>query len=277
MDRVEALERLQGLVGQDLRRIADSYHQSVTVWKDGKLNKGWAGHTIERYLGIPINSSRNPNLGSWELKVVPLTRRSDGSLVLKETMAITMLDPDEVLERPFEQSHLFTKLRKIIAVSRIREDREESRSICERVHAFDLEETALYDVVAQDYEEIRTAIRDWGFHSLTGRMGVYIQPRTKGAGHGSTSRAFYARKEFAEYITGRKSSPRRMAALSPVDCPVHAGQANEPNRALAEDLMRHLPANQSGAGRHKCPYCAYEEGYRQALADASTAVDSLRA
>jgi hypothetical protein len=27
-------------------------------------------------------------------------------------------------------------------------------------------------------------------------MGKYIQPRTKGAGHGSTSRAFYARPLF---------------------------------------------------------------------------------
>lgn len=276
MDREEALERLQGLVGQDLRRIADSYHQSVTVWKDGKLNKGWAGHTIERYLGIPINSSRSPNLGSWELKVVPLAWRTDGSLVLKETMAITMLDPDEVLEREFEKSHLYTKLRKIIAVSRIREDREESRSICERIHAFDLEETALCDAVARDYEEIRTAIRERGFHSLTGRMGVYVQPRTKGAGHGSTSRAFYARKEFVEYITGRKLSPRRAVLLAVADCPRHAGHANELNRAPVEDHMARLPKNQSGAGRYKCPYCAYEEGYRQALVDASTAVDSLR-
>jgi hypothetical protein len=35
-----------------------------------------------------------------------------------------------------------------------------------------------------------------GFETLTGRMGKFIQPRTKGAGHGSTSRAFYARPLF---------------------------------------------------------------------------------
>jgi DNA mismatch repair protein MutH len=29
---------------------------------------------------------------------------------------------------------------------------------------------------------------------LTGKDGKWIQARTKGAGHGSTSRAFYARK-----------------------------------------------------------------------------------
>jgi hypothetical protein len=31
---------------------------------------------------------------------------------------------------------------------------------------------------------------------LSGKMGKYIQPRTKGSGHGSISRAFYARKSF---------------------------------------------------------------------------------
>ncbi|MFB2968172.1 hypothetical protein ACE1CD_04315 [Aerosakkonema sp. BLCC-F183] len=35
---------------------------------------------------------------------------------------------------------------------------------------------------------------------LTGKMGVLVQPRTKGAGYGSTSRAFYARKQFVSLI-----------------------------------------------------------------------------
>ena len=39
----------------------------ITVFKDGKKNKGWAGYVIERYLGLPMNSSRAPNFGSWEL------------------------------------------------------------------------------------------------------------------------------------------------------------------------------------------------------------------
>jgi len=37
---------------------------------------------------------------------------------------------------------------------------------------------------------------------LTGRMGVLVQPRTKGSGHGSTTRAFYARKELVKIILG---------------------------------------------------------------------------
>lgn len=71
---VEALQRIAQLVGQDLRPLADQY--KVTVWREeGKKNKGWAGHTIERFLGLPLNSSQSPNFASWELKVIPLVPR----------------------------------------------------------------------------------------------------------------------------------------------------------------------------------------------------------
>jgi len=59
---------LRTLVGTDLRPLADT-HQ-ITVWTGGKKNKGWAGHTIERFLGLPLNSAQSPNFGSWELKQV---------------------------------------------------------------------------------------------------------------------------------------------------------------------------------------------------------------
>ena len=217
MEKALAIEKLQQLVGQDLRALANEY--SVTVWKDSKLNKGWAGHTIERHLGLPINSSKDPNLGGWELKLTSLKWNTQGTLVPKETMAITMIDPYEVVRKEFPDSHLFTKLRKIVAVARIYESRMEERSICELVHAFDLEETDLYQQVARDYEDIRQTIIDKGFTALSGKMGVYIQPRTKGPGHGSTSRAFYARKEFVEYIIGMKPSPRKLYSIPRIPAP----------------------------------------------------------
>ena len=61
----------------------------------------------------------------------------------------------------------------------------------------------MYKAVKADCDLVRDTIIDKnkGFNTLTGRMGVFIQPRTKGAGHGSTTRAFYARKIFlAKFI-----------------------------------------------------------------------------
>lgn len=208
MDKETAFDRLRLLEGRDLRILADQY--GVAVWKEGKKDKGWAGKTIERYLGIPLNSSRSPNLGSWELKLASLKRKKDGAQVVKETMQITMIDDVEVLQNGFEESHLFRKLRKIIAVARMFESSDELESRCELVHAFDLAETDLYEDISHDYRTIRDTIAMTGFESLSGSIGKYIQPRTKGKGHGSTTRAFYARKNLVEYIIGMKESPRKL-------------------------------------------------------------------
>lgn len=198
MDRVEALVKIRGLTGVDLRPLADKY--GVTVWKGDKVNKGWAGHVIERHLGLALNSSRAPNFGSWELKVVPLRRRPSGLLVVKETMAITMIDPVEVAAKEFEDSHLFTKMRKMIVVSRVFESQAETSSLLHAAATFDLDDPIIFSYVKADYNIVRETIRTEGFHALTGKMGGLIQPRTKGAGHGSTSRAFYARTQFVAHI-----------------------------------------------------------------------------
>lgn len=201
MERVEAITRLTTLVGQDLRQLADQYR--VTVWsKEDKKNKGWAGHTIERYLGLALNSSRSPNFGSWELKLVPLIPKRTGELKVKETMAITMIDPVEVASKEFEESHLFNKLQKMVVVARVFESQADNRSLVHSVASFDLDNPQIYEQVKADYNLVRETIIIQGFSSLTGKMGKLVQPRTKGPGHGSTSRAFYARTKFVAHILG---------------------------------------------------------------------------
>jgi len=200
LEREDALGKLRELEGRDLVSLAGRY--DVTIWKGDRRNKGWAGHVLERYLGLPINSAQSPNFGSWELKVVPLRRLPSSELVVKETMAITMIDPYNVARTPFEQSHLLAKLRKAIVCARLFESQNEERSILMRVAVFDLNDKAVYEQVKRDYEETRQCILTKGFGHLTGAMGVLVQPRTKGAGHGSTTRAFYARTGFVAKILG---------------------------------------------------------------------------
>ena len=45
------------------------------------------------------------------------------------------------------------------------------------------------------------------------------------------------------------------------DCSKHAGKRNKYRRDDLDKIMKTLPENQSGGGRHKCTYCAYERGY----------------
>ena len=200
MQREDAIGKLKELEGKDLVSLASRY--DVTIWKGDRKNKGWAGHVLERYLGLPINSAQSPNFGSWELKIVPLKKLASSEIVVKETMAITMIDPYNVAKTPFEQSHLLAKLKKAIVCARLFESQNEERSIFVRVAAFDLNDKTVYEQVKKDYEETRHCILTKGFEHLTGAMGVLVQPRTKGAGHGSISRAFYARTQFVAKILG---------------------------------------------------------------------------
>src|SRR6266481_4038562 len=154
--RVEALRRIRLLTGKDLRPLADRY--GIAVWKNGHKNKGWAGQVIERYLGLPQNSLQAPDFGTWELKVVPLRKMPDGAVRVKESMAITMLEPAEVLANKFEDSHLYDKLRSMVVVSRVWESKEELHSMLHAAAEFDLDDPKIYDQVKDDYETIRTQI-----------------------------------------------------------------------------------------------------------------------
>ncbi len=201
MERQEAIEKLKELVGKELHELARFYNVTICC-PNGKVNKGWAGHVFERHLRLPLNSAQSPNFGSWELKSIPLRYKRNQKLAFKETMAITMIDPVNVCQKEFEESHLLTKLRKAVVVARIVGRDVYEPTYIHSVTEFNLSEE-MYETVKKDYNLVRNTLLDpnKGFEALSGHMGVYIQPRTKGAGHGSISRAFYARPRFlAKFI-----------------------------------------------------------------------------
>lgn len=117
-------------------------------------------------------------------------------------MAITMINPNNVRVKDFNNSHLKAKLHRILIVARIWENQRETRSQLYGVYEFDLNDQEIYRQIKQDYDLVRKTIITQGFRYLSGKMGVYIQPRTKGQGYGSTSRAFYARTGFLKKIIG---------------------------------------------------------------------------
>jgi len=204
IDKEEALSKLRELVGKDLRPLAGKF--GVTVFKDERnhkgRNKGWAGQVLERHIGLSASNVQAPNGGRWEFKMVSLKKLRDGTIVPKETMQITMINPDQVKDTPFESSHLLHKLKEVVICARLYNDINETTSDLISAGTFDLSDKKLYDQVKKDYNLVRDVLKTKGFGALTGYMGVYIQPRTKGAGHGSTSRAFYARPNFIKRVLG---------------------------------------------------------------------------
>jgi DNA mismatch repair protein MutH len=216
LSRDEAIRRLNQIVGCDLRALADAY--GVGVWKGVRKDKGWAGLVLERHLGLKQNSRQEPDFGDWDLKLVSLRRDAAGQLRVKESMAITMLEPSEVLSNRFEDSHLYDKLRRLVVAARVFESEEDARSILHAVAKFDLDDPAFFGQVKEDYELIRRAIRERGVETLAGELGTLVQARTKGRGHGSTTRAFYARAAFIARMLDlqRPASAARVFADEPI-------------------------------------------------------------
>ncbi len=191
MEIGSAFQRLSKLIGTDLICLAEEY--GITVFKDSSQNKGWAGHVLEEYLGIPINSSKDTDFYNWELKKIAVWYNNKGEVKVKFPMAITMINPSEVAKCDFESSGLFSKLKKVMIVATIWEHEYQKSSVVYGVGTFEIySNNKVYNQIKSDYNLIRDMIIDGNYYKVNGYMGKYVQARTKGEGR----RAFYARATF---------------------------------------------------------------------------------
>jgi DNA mismatch repair protein MutH len=189
--RAVAIANLTAYVGKDLRALAGTY--GITTYETGRQNKGWKGLILERLAGLETSNAKAPNGLTFELKSVSF-HYVKSKLVPKETMAITMINPAELRAHTFFESHCWAKLKTIVFCAVMWHGRNSQSAELLKVASFDFSETdELISEIQEDYEFIRQKLIRSGFESLTGADGKWIQARTKGAGHGSTSRAFYAR------------------------------------------------------------------------------------
>ena len=207
MAREEALQHLSLLHGSDLVILASEHGRKIfhEIELAGEikrtLNKGWAGLTLEAYLGLKPNSRREPNGGSWELKQVSVKRNREQGLTAKETMQITMLDRDYTVANSFKTSHVLHKIERSIIVAREYINRDETRSPIVYVGVADISWhfEPIYRQVEKDYEMIRQILALGGpLHTVSGEL---IQIRTKGQKNSNTY-AFYAKTKFVNILLG---------------------------------------------------------------------------
>ena len=192
MEREAAIQKLSNLVNKDLRELADDY--GITVFKNGQ-NKGWAGQVIERYLGAPTSSSKEPDFGDWELKKISVWYNQKGEIRVKYPMAITTINENEIRDSNFKNSSLLRKLKKMIITATIWERTYQEKAIFYGATMFDLDDNQqIYKQIESDYNLVKSVILNYGFSELRGEMGKYIQPKTKGNKKGR--RSFYARTTF---------------------------------------------------------------------------------
>jgi len=193
-----AIKNLEQYIGQDLSKLANEF--GITIYKDGKQNKGWKGLTLERLAGLETSNAQAQDGFGFELKSVAFYDKKD-IYTPKETMAITMINPKVLIETPFFESHCWEKLKSLVFCAVLWEGKNDITSKLLAIKSFDFDiSKELVREIEEDYEFIRNKLKEKGFSSLTGKDGKFIQARTKGAGHGTISRAFYAKKPLVKEI-----------------------------------------------------------------------------
>lgn len=170
--RATAIKNLKKYIGQDLAEPAKKF--GVTTYKNGKQNKGWEGLVLERLAGLQPNVSKAPNGLSYELKSVAF-HHVKGKLVPKETMAITMINSQELKEHDFFKSHCWAKLKSIVFCAVMWYGKNSKKAELLKVESLDFaEDDDLINEIKADYDFIREKLIKHvkhGFDSLTGKDG----------------------------------------------------------------------------------------------------------
>jgi DNA mismatch repair protein MutH len=204
--RATAIKNLKKYIGKDLAELAPQF--GINPFLNGKQNKGWKGLVLERLAGLQANVSKAPNGLTYELKSVAFHKVS-GVLVPKETMAITMINPEELKAHSFFESHVWAKLKTIVFCAVQWDGLNAKSAKLLSVASLDFaEDDDLIKEIKADYDFIRAKLIKHGFSALTGKDGKWIQARTKGIGginprtgeRRPITRAFYARTGLVKKI-----------------------------------------------------------------------------
>ena len=174
----EACKRFNELAGIKFGDLFNSSDMKTII-----VNKGKTGQLLELSLGMQL-SNTNLDFENGELK----TNKCDANGNPKETVFITQISNifDELVEhKPFEETHLYEKIRNLLYVPVCKEGRPEDWMFLQSIHVdvTQLRYQVLIDIWKQDYDIICEGIKnqiensaDHVIHTISGR---HLQIRTK--------------------------------------------------------------------------------------------------
>jgi DNA mismatch repair endonuclease MutH len=196
--------------GKTIGEIKDELHIERS-----KMVKGASGLIVENLLGIENNNRDEadiPEIGC-EIKILPLQKNRDGSIKAKEPTAIQMINYMEVAKETWETAKLRGKIALTFWVVYLAKKNGKALNQNDYVivdYFLDHPSDVQNGVFKTDWEEIQSYIKEGRADELSCSMGVYLEPKTKGAnnqdktdapdGKGGITRArrraFYYKKNY---------------------------------------------------------------------------------
>lgn len=211
---IEYMLPLFDIIGRSKGKTIGQLKAELGIERD-KMVKGASGLIVENLLGIRNNNRDEadiPEIGC-EIKILPLQRNRNGDIKAKEPTAIQMINYMEVSRETWETARLRSKINLTFWVAYLAKKDGVALNQNDYVivdYFLDHPTDVQNGVFRQDWEEIRRYIVEGRANRLSCSMGVYLEPKTKGAnnrdktqapdGRGGTlmarRRAFYYKKHY---------------------------------------------------------------------------------
>ena len=213
---IEYLSPLFSIIGNSKGKTIGQIKDELNIERN-KMVKGASGLIVENLLGVKNNNRDEadiPEIGC-EIKILPLQRNRNGIIKAKEPTAIQMINYIEVAKETWETAKLRRKTALTFWVVYLAKNNGVALNQNDYVivdyfldHPNDIQNS----VFKKDWEEIQEYIKTGRADQLSCSMGVYIEPKTKGANNRDKTdapdgkggiikvrrRAFYYKKKYTD-------------------------------------------------------------------------------
>ncbi|MBJ2197455.1 MutH/Sau3AI family endonuclease [Barnesiella sp. CU968] len=212
---IEVLTPLFNIVTNAKGKTIRQIKEALLIGDKCRMKKGASGLIVENLLGIENNNRDEadlPQIGC-EIKILPLQKNKDGSIKAKEPTAIQMINYCEVAKETWETAKLRSKINLtfwVVYLAKVDGKPKQQDDYVIVDYFLDHPSDVQNGVFKTDWEEIQAYIKRGDADKLSCSMGVYLEPKTKGAnnqdktdapdGKGGITRArrraFYYKKNY---------------------------------------------------------------------------------
>ena len=173
---------IKNVKGKTIRQIKEELY----IGDKCKMKKGASGLIVENLLGIENNNRDEadlPDIGC-EIKILPLQLNRNGDIKAKEPTAIQMINYCQVAKEIWETAKLRTKINITFWVVYLAKENGKALNQDDYIivdYFLDHPTATQLEVFKKDWEEIQQYIIKGDADKLSCSMGVFIEPKTKGA------------------------------------------------------------------------------------------------
>lgn len=183
---LEALQPLFEIIKKAKGKTIGQIKAELFIGDKCKMKKGASGLIVENLLGIENNNRDEadlPDIGC-EVKILPLQLNRNGDIKAKEPTAIQMINYCQVAQETWETAKLRTKINITFWVVYLAKEYGKKLNQDDYVivdYFLDHPNATQLTVFKNDWEEIQAYILRGDADKLSCSMGVFIEPKTKGA------------------------------------------------------------------------------------------------